>query len=97
MKQIFAENLFLAILTSAFAQTSPYKLIPYRIGTLWGYSDVKGNIVIPTRYQEAYPFYHGVAALKSDNHMSIINEDGRLIIPFLYDYISNSTIVVGVC
>src|SRR6185295_16046664 len=95
MKKIFALHLFLAILASAFSQTVSHTLVPYRIGNLWGYSDVRGNIVIPTRYQEAFPFYDEVAAVKSDNHMAIINKDGKLIIPFRYDYISNFNNNIG--
>jgi hypothetical protein len=73
------------------AQTQGGKLIPYRIGNLWGFSDQKGNIVIATRYQEVFPFYSGVAVVRQDNHASFLDPAGNLKIPFKYDYIAIST------
>ena len=64
-----------------YAQLSASKLVPYRIGSLWGYADRKGNIVIPTRYQEAFPFFFDKAVVKQDGHMSIIDENGDVHMP----------------
>src|SRR6478735_2666509 len=92
MKTIFERLLFLLIVVYSVAvqgQSANSKLIPYRLGNLWGYSDQRGNIVIPTRYQEAFPFFSGVAVVRQDNHASFLDAAGNLKIPFRYDFIGN--------
>ncbi|MBR6749148.1 MAG: WG repeat-containing protein [Bacteroidaceae bacterium] len=44
---------------------------------LWGYINLKGEVVIPYRYQEAYPFHdNGMALVKDEKQYRLINRKG---------------------
>jgi hypothetical protein len=52
----------------------------------YGFIDINGNIVIQLKYNYAYPFYEGVAAVEYNNKYGFINKDNKVIIDFKYDY-----------
>lgn len=79
-----------------FAQQNEVILIPYRVKDKWGYSDLRGNIIV----QPAYDFTHifepsyaedGVtnplAVVVMGSRHGLINEKGVLVAPCEYDYI----------
>ena len=41
-------------------------LMPFSSGKQWGYLDDKGNIAISPRFDDAYPFSEGLAAVESE-------------------------------
>lgn len=70
----------------ASTQLSAYPtLIPFRCGNTWGYADSTKKIVIPCRFQEAKPFFNGLAAVKWNNKWGYILPDGNIVIENLYD------------
>jgi len=78
--------LFLSI--EHFAQ-SPQILIPFRVGTKWGYSDTLGKIKIPAKY-DTVPFFDydfGIAIVQLKGKPMAINEKGVVLVPPRYDFI----------
>lgn len=64
-------------------------LVPYREGTLWGFSDRKGKIVIPVRYEDASPFSEGYARVRLAGKEGFINEKGKEVVPLQYDEVTS--------
>lgn len=66
-------------------------LIPYRKGDKWGFCDKNKKIVIPCKYDEAYPFNGKFArvTLYAKKHLNdgLINMEGKEITPIKYDRI----------
>ena len=48
--------------------------------SLWGYVNIKGDIVIPSQFQDARDFYHGMAAIKKKGLWGYINYGGSIVI-----------------
>ena len=62
--------------------------IPYRKGNRWGYCDKNKKIVIPIRFEEAYPFSRksgGLALVMVNNKYGFIDTKGNMVIPAIYD------------
>ena len=78
-----------------FAQ-SPAILIPFRVGTKWGYSDTLGKIKIPPRYDTVplfdyntvYKGNHVIAIVQFKGRPMAINEKGIVIVPPKYNFIN---------
>lgn len=61
------------------------ELIPYRIQDKWGYSDVKGKLIIDPLYDEAGQFRADVTWVKKDGKFGFIKKDGTLLTDFEFD------------
>lgn len=80
-----------------FPIPSGYKLISYSDGILllekdglYGYLDTSGVWVRNPDMTDASPFLEGVAVCKNaEGSYGVIGTDGKAVIPFRYDYISN--------
>ncbi len=94
MKKI---NLFLAIFAMlmpnfATAQNTEFKLIPYRKGDLWGYSDVAKKIVIAPEYSEANFFVGNYAIVRKTVDIEgkptpaygVIDTKNKVVVPIQY-------------
>jgi len=46
---------------------------------MWGYINQKGNFVIKPQFQQANPFYHGLAQVVVDNKLAYIDKSGRYL------------------
>jgi hypothetical protein len=85
-------TLFLAI--KPFAQ-SPQILIPFRVGTKWGYSDTLGKIKIQAKYDTVsffdyntvYKGDHVIAIVRFNGKSMAINEKATVIVPAKYEFI----------
>lgn len=57
---------------------------------LWGYADIKGDLVIDYKYTNAIPFTHGVAQVRKEEHVlqntgwGLISTDGAELTDFVY-------------
>ena len=60
------------------------KLTRIEVDGKWGYSDDRGNIVIPTQFDEACPFSEGLARVTRDQKSGYINPAGNEIINLKY-------------
>jgi hypothetical protein len=83
MKNIITTTLILLSSFELYCQSS--MLIPYRIGDKWGYSDVNGNIKIPTIYDETFFFKNEQqpsGIVKKGELLGVIDTNGKVIIPF---------------
>ena len=73
----------------SLSQQSP-TLIPYQKGEKWGYCDQNKKIVISCTYSSASPFYEGLARVSNEKFkFGFINTQGKLVIPFKYDWAHN--------
>lgn len=59
---------------------SNIKLIPYRKGKLWGFSDPNRNILIEPKYESAEPFKDDLALIRLNGKSGFIDPTGREII-----------------
>jgi hypothetical protein len=72
--------LFLLLNQILFAQNG--KLIPYRKGNLWGYSDVTGSIVIEPSFERTWLFSgDNLARVKKKGLIGYIDPTGKIKIP----------------
>ena len=94
MKRLFVIKLALLLSIEPFAQ-SPQTLIPFRVGTKWGYSDTLGKIKIPAKYDTVsffdrdavYKGGHVFAIVRFNGKPMAITEKGTVIVPPKYDFI----------
>ena len=85
----------LLLVIELFAQ-SPEILIPFRVGSKWGYSDTLGKIKIPAKYDtvplfdysKVYKGNHVIAIVKFNKKSMAINEKGVVVVPPKYDFIN---------
>lgn len=62
-----------------------YLGLSYKARTRAGFIDEKGNKVIDAIYNEAKPFYEGLALVKRDKKWGYINKNGQEVIPIQFD------------
>jgi predicted nucleic acid-binding Zn ribbon protein len=60
-------------------------LIPYRKGDKWGFCDSSKNVVIPTVYDEVYPFSEGLARVNVRGKYGFVNTAGSVVVQPVYD------------
>eukprot|EP00744_Colponema_vietnamica_P025983 GILI01038406.1.p1 GENE.GILI01038406.1~~GILI01038406.1.p1 ORF type:complete len:281 (+),score=-36.16 GILI01038406.1:61-903(+) len=64
------------------------KLIPYRKGNLWGYSDVNKTIIIKPEFDMAtYLIDNQAGMVVKDKKVGFISAKGEIVIPILYRYV----------
>lgn len=69
-----------------FFQTSTaQKLIPFRDGNMWGYSDETGEILIKPQFDLAGEFLTPLTWVKKGDKYAYINSDGKFITRFKFD------------
>jgi len=51
---------------------------------LWGYIDLKGYLVLPLQYEEAYSFSNELALIKMNSLYGYIDKEGRIVIACQY-------------
>lgn len=87
---VFVANI--ASFSAAFAQITEYKLIPYRKGELWGYSDVSKKMLIAPEYEEVNFFVGNHAIVrkimdiggKKTGAYGVIDPQNKVIVPIKY-------------
>ena len=95
MKRLLVFAFALLLCIEPFAQ-SPAILIPFRVGTKWGYSDTLGKIKIPAKYDTVTLFdyntffkgNHVIAIVRFNGKPMAITEKGVVIVPPKYDFIN---------
>lgn len=55
-----------------------------------GFNNSSGAIFIPSQFEDARPFYEGLAGVKIDGCWGFIDKTGSIVIPCVYDNISSS-------
>ena len=67
-------------------QPNSNRLVPRRdANRRYGYVDTSGNLVIPYKYDHAYEFSEGLAAVRDENNgFGYINPKGETVIPHQY-------------
>ncbi|MET3128332.1 hypothetical protein ABID42_003451 [Arcicella rosea] len=64
------------------------KLIPYRKGNLWGYSDVNKTIIIKPEFDMAtYLIDNQAGMVVKDKKVGLISAKGEIVIPIQYRYV----------
>jgi hypothetical protein len=59
--------------------------IPFRKGFKWGFCDIKKNIIIPLKFDDAQDFNEELAAVMLNKKWGYIDKTGKEIIPLKYD------------
>lgn len=54
-----------------------------------GFKDLNNKLIIPYKYQKAYPFSEDLAAVKIDRTWGFINSNNQLEIPFMYQAVKS--------
>ena len=62
------------------------ELLSVPMGEKWGYINLKGEVVIPPQYDEAYLFSDGIACVMIDGKYGFINKIGETVIPCNYPF-----------
>lgn len=69
-----------------------HDLVTYQYNPKYGYIDKSGQTIIPAKYDEAYPFVNGLAAVRigdwETGKWGLIDKTGREVVPIKYDSIS---------
>lgn len=60
------------------------QLLPVREGTLWGYADYSGNLVVPTKFHDANFFAENMGRVRLNGLYGYINTQGQTVIPHIY-------------
>lgn len=55
----------------------------------WGYVSPTGVMLVKARYDNAFPFRDGFAAVERDGKWGFINEQGRVVVKLQYDYVND--------
>lgn len=61
------------------------ELIPYRVGSRWGYANARRHLVIRPRYDYAERFDQGLAKVWRGDKCGFINQRGREVVPVRFD------------
>lgn len=81
------------------AEDKPFNsnLMKYKIPgkDLYGFIDMKGDVVIPAIYGGALAFSDGLAAVCKNNKWGYINTKGEIVIPIQYDNYNTSSFING--
>lgn len=60
------------------------KLYPFVQSSAYGYMDANGEVVITAQYDEASPFYEGLAIASKNEKYGLINKKNEVILPFQF-------------
>ncbi|MDA3816223.1 MAG: WG repeat-containing protein [Prolixibacteraceae bacterium] len=75
--------LLIFILAVSCNSKNEFTLVPFSDGEKWGFKDNNKNIILNAKYDDAYAFSEGLAAVKINGRWGYINHDGEEIIPAL--------------
>ena len=60
------------------------KILPFKVGDMYGAVTSSGDFVIPPIYQEVGFEHDDLVVVKKDNLYGVLSMDGKVIIPFIY-------------
>jgi hypothetical protein len=66
------------------AEGSDTEMLVIQKGGRYGYGDAAGNVLIEPAYEDARPFFEGLAAVKEDGRYGYIDTEGNTVIPFRF-------------
>lgn len=72
----------------ASPETSQLKIVPYRDGDLWGFSDAKGNILVEPKYYSTYLLDDGFGRTYQGELSGLVSPEGKVLAEPEYMYIS---------
>lgn len=82
-------NFCFIILLFSTGLSNAQELIPYRKGSLWGFSNEKAEIVIQPTYEYVDFFNEDLAVVGKDYKFGFINKQGKVVIPVKYEVASD--------
>lgn len=84
------KNIIILLLLSNF-NLFAQKLIPYRKGNLWGYSDVNKTIIVKPEYDKVSYFIDNQPGIVLKNKkVGLMSSKGDIVIPLEYKFISKA-------
>lgn len=86
MKHIYTFLMILLLAIACNRHGGEFTLIPYSDGEKWGFKDQNKSIILEAKYDDAYAFSEGLAAVKTNGKWGYINYDGKEVIaPVKYE------------
>ena len=80
-KPLFFTMVICAVLASSCSTNgNDTKLLAVESNDLWGYVDNSGTFVINPQFENAYPFFNGLARVESDGKVGYIATDGKYVV-----------------
>jgi hypothetical protein len=79
------------------AEDSDDSMLVIQVGNLYGYADPTGKIRIEPQFQEARPYYEGLAAVKRGGKYGYIDKMGKIIISYRFFFSTRFSWRKGVC
>ena len=80
------------ILTILFAASSLFgysqsenDLVRFKENDHYGFKNIKGDIVVETKYDYVWDFSEGLAKIIKNGKYGFINKEGKVIIPLIYN------------
>jgi len=94
MKHIFFLTIFYLSIFLSFGQNEldPFNqnITLFKENNKYGYKDENGNVIILPQLDNAGGFQHGLANVSMSNKIALIDQTGRIVIPFgTYDIINS--------
>jgi hypothetical protein len=75
----------LGVLT--FCNCQSQDLLPFNVGTLWGYKDKQGIVKIEPQFQYAKKFIGKIAIVAKNNKLGAIDRKNNIIVPLRYEFL----------
>ena len=80
-RTLFFTMVICAVLASSCSTNgNDTKLLAVKSNDLWGYVDNSGTFVINPQFENAYPFFNGLARVESDGKVGYIASDGKYVV-----------------
>lgn len=97
MRQLlFALSLLLLAFAGSFCNKSAsatgeksLRIVPFRDGDRWGFSDPGGKMIVPAQYESAYLMDDGYGRMYEGELSGLVSPEGKLLLEPKYQYISN--------
>lgn len=79
----------IVFLFSNFHSTAQNFLLPKEKRGKWGYTNLRGDEVIPYQFERAKPFLHSSACVKLNGKYGLIDERGKFLVEPSYDSLAS--------
>ncbi len=80
-------NIWVLLLTICFCECKSQDLLPFQDGSLWGFKDKEGTVIIPPQFQYALRFKYGIGVVAKNDSLGAIDNNNNTLIPFQYQFL----------
>ena len=80
-------TIWVLLLTISFCECKSQDLLPFQDGSLWGFKDKEGTIIINPQFQYALRFKYGIGVVAKNDSLGAIDKNNNTLIPFRYQFL----------